>query len=117
MSYDPTEQGIIEYIFSEMLRSCTKDGGVKRERGEKPPWWRDPSHEAAIFSHLRKWKAGEKKDADSGAHPLCHLAWRALAIAYQETAGQVDPAPRYRPYEGFSVPPEFSVLIGSRTGE
>jgi len=30
-------------------------------------------------------------DPDSRAHPLVHLAWRALAIAYQETEGRVDP--------------------------
>jgi len=78
--------------FRNMLASVTKDGSKKRQAGIKPPWWRDPSHEAAIFSHLSKWKHGEKSDRDSGVHPLVHLAWRALAIAYQETNGQVDPA-------------------------
>jgi hypothetical protein len=74
-----------------MLGSVTKDGGKKRASGEKPPWWVDGSHEAAMFSHINKWKHGEKADKDSGAHPLVHLAWRALAIAYQETQGQVEP--------------------------
>lgn len=87
MTYDPTEQDKVIDVFSDMLRSATKDGGAKRAAGLKPPWWNDPSHEAAVFSHLNKWKHGETSDPDSGAHPLVHLAWRALAIAYQETAG------------------------------
>lgn len=91
MSYDSSEQDVVLSIFAELLGSATKDGGAKRARGEKPPWWRDGSHEAAMFSHINKWKHGEKADKDSGAHPLVHLAWRALAIAYQETRGQVDP--------------------------
>lgn len=92
MSYDPTEQDVLAKVFADMLKSATGDGGVKRARGEKPPWWHDPAHEAAIFSHLNKWKHGEKVDKDSGVHPLVHLAWRALAIAYQETYGQEDPS-------------------------
>lgn len=92
MAYDATEQNVVLETFTKMLWSVTKDGGKKRERGEKPEWWRDESHEAAIFSHLNKWKHGETADKDSGAHPLVHLAWRALAIAYQETQGKVDPA-------------------------
>jgi len=91
MSYDPKEQDVILTEFSKMLVTVTGDGGVKRARGEKPPWWRDPAHEAAIFSHLSKWKHGEKVDKDSGVHPLVHLAWRALAIAWQETWGQTPP--------------------------
>lgn len=90
-SYDASEQEILMQVFKDMLRSATKDGGEKRARGEKPPWWRDLSHEAAIFSHLSKWKHGEFEDKDSGAHPLVHLAWRSLAIAFQETHGMRDP--------------------------
>ena len=78
-------------VFSEMLGAVTKDGGRKRAAGTKPPWWGDTSHEKAIFSHLHKWKRGDRFDPDSHVHPLVHLAWRALAIAYQETHGQVDP--------------------------
>lgn len=90
-NYDATEQDVVVRVFADMLWAVTKDGGKKRARGDKPEWWRDGSHEAAIFSHLNKWKHGEKADKDSGTHPLVHLAWRALAIAYQETKGQVDP--------------------------
>jgi hypothetical protein len=92
--YDPTEQDIVIETFAAMLRSATKDGGKKRAAGTKPPWWRDPVHEPALFSHLYKWKRGEARDKDSGAHPLVHLAWRALAIAYQETYGKADPQER-----------------------
>lgn len=67
-----------------MLSSATKDGGKKRASGAKVSWKIDPEHEAAIFSHLSAWKHGVKVDKDSGAHPLVHLAWRALAVAYQE---------------------------------
>jgi len=95
MSYDASEQGLVNEVFKALLASATGDGGKKRAAGLKPPWWRDPAHEAAIFSHLNKWKHGERVDPDSGAHTLVHLAWRALAIAYQETYGKVDPAPDY----------------------
>ena len=88
------ERQLVLETFLALLSSVTSDGSRKRMRGEKPPWWRDPSHEPAIFSHLNQWKHGTKADKDSGAHPLVHLAWRALAIAWQETAGQVDPAMR-----------------------
>lgn len=82
--YDPSEQDELLDIFREMLAVVTKDGGKKRSVNEKPSWKIDGSHEAAIFSHLSKWKHGEIEDKDSGAHPLVHLAWRALAIAWQE---------------------------------
>lgn len=93
-TYDATEQDVLLGIFKAMLREATSDGGRKRATGQKPPWWRDQSHEAAIFSHLNKWKHGERKDPDSGVHPLVHMAWRALAIAYQETFGLTDPQRR-----------------------
>ncbi len=86
------EQEVVLAVFAEMLKGATSDGGHKRRAGLKPPWWRDRTHEPAIFSHLSKWKHGELIDKDSGKHPLVHLAWRALAIAYQETHGLVDPA-------------------------
>jgi len=83
--YDVKEQDEVIRVFSEMLRAATADGGHKRQRGEKPPWYIDPDHERGFFSHIAKWKAGELKDKDSGAHPLVHAAWRALALAYQES--------------------------------
>lgn len=67
------------------LSKATGDGAVKRRMGGKPPWYLDDSHEGAVFSHLTKWKRGETKDADSGAHPLVHAAWRLLAIACRES--------------------------------
>lgn len=91
-TYDPSEQETVIRTFAGMLRAATKDGGHKRAAGLKPPWYDDQAHEAAVFSHLWKWKKGEKRDRDSGAHPLVHLAWRALAIAYQETHGRIAPA-------------------------
>lgn len=90
-TYDATEQEVIMRLFARLLYSVTKDGGAKREAGKKPPWWRDDSHEAAMFSHLNRWEHDERIDPDSGVHPLVHLAWRALAIAYIETYGQIDP--------------------------
>lgn len=90
-NYDSSEQDILLQEFEALLRMVTKDGGKKRAAGLKAPWWADGTHEKALFSHLNKWKHDEQRDPDSGAHPLVHLAWRALAIAYQETYGQVDP--------------------------
>lgn len=91
MNWELERESVLR-TYHDMLATVTGDGSRKRQAGEKPPWWRDGSHEGAIFSHLTKWKRGEKVDKDSGAHPLVHLAWRALAIAYQETYGKVDPA-------------------------
>lgn len=81
----PSEPDEILDTFRDMLRAATGDGAAKRQAGAKPSWRVDPSHEAALFSHLNKWKHGELVDKDSGAHPLTHLAWRALALAHQET--------------------------------
>ena len=79
------EQAELLREFATMLAATSRDGGRKRSAGLKPSWKVDPSHEAAVFSHLNKWKHGEKVDPDSGQHPLVHLGWRALAIAWQET--------------------------------
>jgi hypothetical protein len=98
--YDPREQEIVLSVFVRLLRDATADGGKKRAQGTKPPWFVDPAHEAAIFSHFNKWKHGERIDPDSGSHPLVHLAWRALAIAYQETYGKVPP----RTYDPHDIP-------------
>ncbi len=91
-AYDPSEQDVILKVFGDMLAGVTKDGGKKRAAGTKPPWWRDGSHLKATFSHLARWFAGERVDKDSGCHPGVHIAWRWLAIAYQETKGPVDPS-------------------------
>ena len=77
--------------FANELAKATGDGSKKRQAGTKSPWYEDDSHEAAIFSHLTKWKRGELIDADSGAHPLVHAAWRCLAIACRES-GNVPPS-------------------------
>jgi hypothetical protein len=71
--------------FVDELAKATGDGSKKRQAGEKPPWYKDTSHEAAIFSHLTKVKKGELIDPDSGASPWVHIAWRALALACQQT--------------------------------
>lgn len=78
------ERDEINALFAEMIQAPTADGSKKRQAGEKVSWKVDSSHEAAMFSHLNKWKHGEKVDPTSGTHPLVHLAWRALAIAWQE---------------------------------
>jgi hypothetical protein len=91
---EPNEQQMLMQVFTDMLWLATGDGATKRSAGLKQPWWRDTEHEAAIFSHLSKWKHGELADNHSGAHPLVHLAWRCLAIAYQESRGKTDPAKR-----------------------
>jgi hypothetical protein len=71
--------------FMQELTAVTGDGSKKRQAGTKPPWYVDGGHEAAIFSHLMKWKRGERRDPDSGVHPLVHAAWRCLAIACSES--------------------------------
>ena len=80
--------------FHVELEKPTMDGAVKRDKGEKPPWYIDPAHEAAVYSHLSKWKKGELVDPDSGAHPLVHAACRLLMIACQETGNVPELVPR-----------------------
>lgn len=77
-------QDVLDRFLAE-LTAVTGDGSKKRQSGAKPPWYIDKSHEGAIFSHIMKWKRGEKVDPDSGAHPLVHAAWRCLAIACSES--------------------------------
>ena len=89
----PTEEEMIARIFAALLALPTADGKRKRERGEKPPWWIDGAHQAAIFSHLSKWKHGQLADPESRVHPLVHLAWRALALGWQEMTGCARPTP------------------------
>lgn len=79
--------------FAEMLEMVSKDGDGKRRTGTIPsPWWRDDRHFWKIFNHIARYLRGEKADPDSGAHPMAHVAWRALCVAYQETQGKVNPA-------------------------
>lgn len=89
MEYTTAEDWAIERLdvlnrFNEELSKATGDGSKKRQAGEKPPWYIDGAHEAAVYSHIAKWKRGETVDPDSGAHPLVHAAWRLLAIACSE---------------------------------
>ncbi len=85
MNYWENERADVIERFTAELTKATGDGSKKRQSGEKPPWYEDGSHEGAIFSHLTAWKRGEMVDADSGAHPLVHAAWRCLAIACSES--------------------------------
>lgn len=70
--------------FCEGLKGPTGDGQKKRKE-DKPPWYIDPDHHRAAFSHYTKYLAGETIDPDSGSHPLWHMAWRICALALQET--------------------------------
>ena len=108
-----TEQAEVTALFAEMLAACSKDGGKKLAAGEKVSWKIDQTHEAGLFSHLNKWKHGELIDPDSGAHPLTHLAWRALAIAWQES--QAAPSchcPTCKETHASSQSPTLSVAPG-----
>lgn len=84
-AYDPKEQNEIAEEFAKLLRTATKDGAVKRARGDKISWKVDDTHQEHFYHHLQAWEEGGLVDKDSGAHPLVHLAWRALAIAWQDT--------------------------------
>jgi hypothetical protein len=118
-----TEGDVLQMVFDRMLRKVTGDGAKKRRAGAKKPWWKDGSHEAAIFSHLNRWKHGELQDPDSGAHPLVHAAWRCLAIAYQESYGQADPTPAasasdelLKRFENYEPQPEHHYTINVPEG-
>ncbi len=79
------EQAEIMAEFTDLLNQASQDGGRKRARGEKVDWRVDPGHTQAMYRHLQRWEDGQEADLDSGTHPLVHLAWRALAVAWQET--------------------------------
>lgn len=86
VTYDPYEQDEILHAFRDLLAAATRDGGKKRAAGTKVPWKIDTGHRAALHRHLGRYyldPAGV--DADSGAHHLVAVAWRALAIAWQDT--------------------------------
>ena len=78
------QHDLLERFLTELAKP-TQDGANKRNRNEKPPWYVDPDHHRAAFSHYTKYLKGELVDEDSGSHPLVHMAWRLLAIACQET--------------------------------
>lgn len=79
------EQNEILGAFLELLEGPTGDGRRKREAGKKPHWKVDRSHWGALQRHVAAYQRGELVDPDSGCHPLQHAAWRALAIAWDET--------------------------------
>lgn len=85
-TYDPSEQDEIEQAFLELLRSATKDGANKRKAGVKVPWKIDNTHRGALERHWARYVLDPNgKDEDSEAHHLVAVAWRALAIAWQDT--------------------------------
>jgi hypothetical protein len=85
MTYDRREQDEVLAIFQGLLAGPTRDGGVKRAKDLKPSWRHDKSHEDAMYRHLARWEDGDIWDKDSGCHALVHVAWRALALAWQES--------------------------------
>lgn len=116
------EQHEILGAFLDMLSVPTGDGGVKRAAGSKPFWKVDPGHEAAFDRHYTKWCLGERYDPDSGAHHLTHLAWRALAIAYQEMVEdglipESPPQPAPEPCAAVSIEPCPCHLCRLRNGQ
>ena len=85
MAYDPSEQDEIEHEFLKLLRYATKDGGKKRAAGTKVPWKIDPGHLEAFHRHVgRTYLDPGGRDPDSGASHWVAVAWRALALAWQE---------------------------------
>lgn len=85
------EREMVLAVFYCMLSDVTGDGSEKRQAGEKPPWYEDDSHMAAVWSHFRKDEQGKLIDPDSKAHPKVHAAWRLLAEAYRDTFGSMEP--------------------------
>lgn len=81
----------------EELKKVLADGGNKRARNEKPPWYLD-EHKDAANRHWNRWETdGEMVDPDSGAHPLVHESCRTLMIAMIETGNvpEHDNHPRF----------------------
>lgn len=81
----PPEVAAFERAAIALLRTVMLDGAAKRADGRKrDPWTTDPGHGPSLYRHLFRWRRGELVDADSGAHPLVHVAARALMQAHQE---------------------------------
>ncbi len=70
--------------LSSLMMPVVMDGARKRFAGTKVHWLRDYTHVSALYRHLRRWENGELVDKDSGAHPLIHVAVRALMQAGRE---------------------------------
>lgn len=81
--YTTEQEEFLEWAIQN-LKLASGDGERKRRSNQKVNWKIDTGHEGSLFSHIAKWKKGQFMDPGSGAHPLVHAAWRALAIAYQE---------------------------------
>lgn len=86
MAYDPAEQVEIEQAFLELLRAATLDGAGKRKAGKKVSWKYDTGHLTAFHRHVgRAYLDPRGRDSDSGQSHWVAAAWRALAMAWQET--------------------------------
>ena len=76
--------------FVDVLASPTGDGARKRAAGLKPHWKVESArdvHGDAMHRHIARDDVGRGTvDADSGAHHLAHVAWRACAVAWLESA-------------------------------
>lgn len=97
VEYDPVkEQAEIEMEFTKLLRSATLDGATKRRAGQKVPWKVDPSHRDAMLRHFGRYLLDPHgRDNDSGAPHLVAVAWRGLALSWQE----LHPAERWALWE------------------
>ena len=78
------EQHEILGAFADLLAGPTGDGQQKRAAGIKPLWKDDSGHRDAFYRHLGRIEQGERYDSDSGSPSWVHVAWRALALAYQQ---------------------------------
>jgi len=87
-----TECEVLLAVCVRLLREVIDDGGSSGKVNSRAPWWQRAEHEEKLFTHLAEWKRGVVRDGDSHAHPLVHVAARALMLAYQATRGRVDPA-------------------------
>lgn len=96
-AYDAvTEQAEIEAEFLKLLREATKDGANKRRAGTKVPWKVDPTHKEALLRHFgRLLLDPHGRDSDSGAPHGVAIAWRGLALSWQE----LHPAERWALWE------------------
>ena len=73
--------------FNGLLRGPLGDGAAKRAVGQKLPWYIETpkSHLESLERHWDAYQAGERRDPDSGCHPLQHRAVRGLMVAAHET--------------------------------
>lgn len=77
-----------ELLPIEIIEEVVKVYNFGAEKYGENTWQLVPNakerYYAALMRHVVAWRKGEKKDEESGLHPLAHVIWNAISIMYLE---------------------------------